>query len=206
MHRGYPAVGPVRRGAGQSRRRAGSARPWRPRSGGRALTSSHAAMSPGRIVRRDADHELPDRGCRRRPTGMAPAGVIPRAGDQPPVPGKQRRRGHREHRAPSPARDQSRRCCEPQPARLVADPADLAAQHRVLVPERQELGVLGYQVPGQHRQAAEQTTHEQVDERKDHSAMIPTRQPAQARSSNRAPHPARLPATRYAGTPAGPRG
>jgi hypothetical protein len=42
----------------------------------------HAAMSPGRIVRRDADHELPDCGCRRRPTGTAPAGVVPRAGDQ----------------------------------------------------------------------------------------------------------------------------
>ena len=73
----------------------------------------HAAMSPGRIVRRDADHELPDRCCRRRPTGTAPAGVVPRAGDQPPVPGEQRRRGHREHLAPSSARDQSRQCCEP---------------------------------------------------------------------------------------------
>jgi len=72
-----------------------------------------------------------------------------------------------------------RQCCEPQPVtRPVADPADLAAQHRVLVPEHQELGVLRYLVPGQHRQAAEQTTHEQVDERKDHSAIIPTQQAA----------------------------
>ena len=30
----------------------------------------------------------------------------------------------------------------------------LAAQHRVLVPEHQELGVLGHLTPGQHDQAA----------------------------------------------------
>jgi hypothetical protein len=46
---------------------------------------------------------------------------------------------------------------------LVADPADLAAQHRVLVPEHQELGILGHLAPGQHHQAAEQAAHEQVD-------------------------------------------
>jgi len=39
---------------------------------------------------------------------------------------------------------------------------------------------------GQHHQAAEQTAREQVDHREDHSEMIPTRQAAQARSSNRA--------------------
>jgi hypothetical protein len=53
------------------------------------------------------------------------------------------------------------------------DPADLAAKHRVLVPEHQELGILGHLAPGWHDQAAEQTTNEQVDDRFDHSAMIP---------------------------------
>ena len=56
-------------------------------------------------------------------------------------------------------------------ARLVADPADLVAQERVLV---QGLCVLGYLVPGQRRQTAEQTTHDEVDGGNDHSAMIPT--------------------------------
>ena len=65
---------------------------------------------------------------------------------------------------------------EPQPVtRLVADPADLAAQYRVLVPEYQEFGVLGCLTPGQHHQAAEQAARDQVDDREDHSAMIPTR-------------------------------
>ena len=47
-------------------------------------------------------------------------------------------------------------------ARLVADPADLAAQHGVLVPEDQEFGVLGQLAPGRHRQAAEQAAYKQV--------------------------------------------
>lgn len=41
--------------------------------------------------------------------------------------------------------------------------------------------------PGQDHQAGEQTAHEQVDAREDHSGMIPARKPGQARSSNRAP-------------------
>src|SRR5215472_1326084 len=67
-------------------------------------------------------------------------------------------------------------------------PADLAAQDRVLVPEHQELSVLGCLVPRQHRQAAEQAAYEQVDNRNDHSAIIPAGKSIQARSSNRAPH------------------
>ena len=47
---------------------------------------------------------------------------------------------------------------------LVADPANLAAQYRVLVPEHQELGVLGRRTPGQHHLAAEQTAHDEVDD------------------------------------------
>ena len=60
-------------------------------------------------------------------------------------------------------------------------------EDRVLVPEHQELGILGHLAPGQHRQAAQQTANEQVDDRNDHSAMIPAGKPVQARSSNRAP-------------------
>ncbi len=41
--------------------------------------------------------------------------------------------------------------------------------------------------PGQHRQAVQQATHEQVDDRNDHTAMIPDHRPRQAHSGNRAP-------------------
>jgi hypothetical protein len=70
---------------------------------------------------------------------------------------------------------------------LVTDPAHLAAQDRVLVPEYQQLGILGNLVPGQHHQTAEQTANEQGDSGNDHLAMITAEKSVQARSSNRAP-------------------
>ena len=148
----------------------------------------HPPVPPCGVLYGHADHELADRGCRGRPPGTPPARVVPLARDQAPVPGEQRRRGHHEHLAPPAAGNQSRQRREPQPvARLVADSADLAAQNRVLVPEYQQLGVVGCLVPGQHLQAAEQAAHEQVDNRNDHSAMIPAGKSDQARFSNRAP-------------------
>jgi hypothetical protein len=148
----------------------------------------HPPVPPRGVFRRHADHELPDRGCRGRSSRMPPVRVVPLAADETPVPGEQRRRGHHEHLTPPSAGDQPGQCRKPHPvARLVADPAGLAAQHRVLVPKYQELGVLGHLTPGQYHQTTEQTANEQVDDRKVHSAMIPTRLAAQARSSNRAP-------------------
>ena len=150
----------------------------------------HTPVPPARIVSCHADHELADRGCRGRPSGTPPAGVVPTAGDQPPVPGQQCRRGHREHLAPVVPGDQPGQCREPHPVGwLVADPADLAAKHRVLMPQHQEFDILGHLTPGQHHQAAQQTAREQVGGGEDHSAMIPTPEhcSGHARSSNRAP-------------------
>lgn len=73
-----------------------------------------------------------------------------------------------------------------QVGRLVANPADLSAKDRVLVPQRQDLGVLGHLAPGQHHQAAQQTANKQAEDRNDHSGMIPAGKPDQARSNNRA--------------------
>jgi NADPH-dependent 2,4-dienoyl-CoA reductase/sulfur reductase-like enzyme len=62
------------------------------------------------------------------------------------------------------------------PHRGGRDPvAELAAQYRILVPEHQELGILGHLTAGQHTQAAQQTTYKQVDDREDHSGMISAR-------------------------------
>lgn len=56
--------------------------------------------------------------------------------DQPPVPGEQCRWGHREHLA------------------------DLTAKHRVLMPQRQKLGILGHLARGRRQRAAEQPAHD----------------------------------------------
>ena len=141
----------------------------------------YPSVPPGRVAGGHADHQRADRGCRGRPPGTRPR-VIPCACDQPPVPGEQCRRGHPGHLTlPAPG-DPPRQGREPPPvARLVADPADLAAQHRVLVPERQEFGILGHLAPGQHHQTAEQATYDQVEDRKDHSGMIPAHNTGQDR-------------------------
>src|SRR5690348_12950044 len=146
----------------------------------------YSPVAPGRILRRHAEHERADRGCGGRPSRTPPAGVVPFTCDEPPVPGEQRRRGHREHLTPAVPGDQPGQRGKPQPvAWLVADLADLAAHHCVLMPEDQELGVRGYLTPGPDHQAAEHTAHEEVDDREEHSAMFPARRPA--RSINRAP-------------------
>jgi hypothetical protein len=81
-----------------------------------------APVSPRGVVGRDADHELADGGCRGRSAGSLSAGVVPLACDQPPVPGEQRRWGHREYFAPPPPGDQPGQCRKPQPVgRLVVD-------------------------------------------------------------------------------------
>ena len=100
-----------------------------------SLTSSPCTRRcpQARIVDGHADNELADRGCRARPSGTPTGRVVPSACDQLSVPGEQRRRGHREHLAPSAPGDQPGQGRKPQPvARLVADPADLTAQDRVL--------------------------------------------------------------------------
>jgi uncharacterized protein (DUF2249 family) len=56
--------------------------------------------------------------------------------------------------------------------RLVTDPADLTTQHRVLVPEDQQFGILGHLTSAQHHKAGEQTAQDQIDAREDHSEMI----------------------------------
>ena len=161
-------------------------------------------MPARRIVRGHADHELADRPCRGRPSGPPAVRVIPLAGDQAPMPGQQRRGGHREHLAPPVPGDQPRQCGEPQPvARLVADPADLAAEDRVLVPEHQEFGIPGQLTPGQHHQAAEQAAREEVAHRDDHPAMMPAgRAPRSRRSAqhNRVIEPHTVKLTGIAGS------
>ena len=64
----------------------------------------HPPVTSRRVVRGRADHELVDRGCRGRSSGMPSARVVPFARGQ--VPGEQCRRGYREHLAPPVPGDQ----------------------------------------------------------------------------------------------------
>ena len=88
---------------------------------------------------------------RRRPARLAPLARVVLSRGELAVPGQQRRGRDGEDLCPAPARDQSRQSGEPGPVGwLVPHPAGLAAQHRVLVPEHQQLGVLRL-VPAEHQ-------------------------------------------------------
>src|SRR5207247_5109596 len=103
----------------------------------------HPTVPPGRVLRRDADRELADRGCRGRPSGTPPARVVPPAGR--PAAGARRAASPGSPRTPRPTGGGGSAGIVPRAtavARLVADPADLAAQDCVLVPEHQQLGIL----------------------------------------------------------------
>ena len=82
---------------------------------------------------------------------------------------------------------------EPQPVgRLVTDPAGLAAQHRILVPEDQQFGIPGHLTSAQHHQAGEQTAHDQVDAREDHSGDDLSLEDATSQTRDRVIEPYRL--------------
>jgi hypothetical protein len=67
------------------------------------------------------------------------------------MPGEERRRCHREDFGPAVTRYEPSQPSEPDPAgRLVTHPAGVAAQHRVLVPEYQQSGILR-QVRAEHQ-------------------------------------------------------
>lgn len=59
----------------------------------------HPPVPPHRVVHRDANHGLADRGRDARPPGTSAARLVPHACDQHQWPDAQRSWGHREHLA-----------------------------------------------------------------------------------------------------------
>jgi hypothetical protein len=101
------------------------------------------AVSPQRVLLRQADGKPSDALDCRRPAGLAPSARVVFSRGQPAVPGQQGRGRYWEDPGPPPARDEPRQRGEPGPVGwLVPHPAGVPAQHRVLVPEHQQLSIL----------------------------------------------------------------
>ena len=123
------------------------------------------------------------------------------AGCQPAVPGQHRRRSHREHLRPVVPGDQPRQRGQPRPIRrLVPHARDLAAQHRILVAQNQQLGVFGQITTELYGQQAEQGTDDHVKEREEH----PRWSQAERHGRSRTPRSGHQPNIR-AGQAPGPR-
>ena len=135
----------------------------------------NTTVTPQRVLAREADGEPGDAPDRRRAPGPASSAGVVFPGGEPAAPGQQRRGRDREHLRPAAARDEPGERGEPGPVSgVVPYPAGVAAQHRVLVPEHQQLGAL-HPVPADHHDSqAEQPAHEQAGDLEQHLASQPS--------------------------------
>jgi hypothetical protein len=133
-------------------------------------------VTPAGVVLGHADDERLGR-CRGRPsTRLAPVTVIPLAGHQASVPGKQRRRSEGEDLRPAATGHPVRQGGQLDPVRRrVAHPVDLPAQDRVLVPQHQQLRVLGHLPATDHCECSKQGTGQLVQQGQQHPVMISAR-------------------------------
>jgi hypothetical protein len=128
-----------------------------------------------RILPRQANDKAGDARDCRRAAGLAPLARVVLARGQLAVPGQQRRWRHGKDTGPAPAGYEPCQCGEPHPVgRLVPHPAGVAAQHRVLVPEYQQLSILR-PVPAEHQDSqAEHAARQQADDLEQHTASQPS--------------------------------
>jgi hypothetical protein len=130
---------------------------------------------PQRILLRQADDKPGDARACRRASWLALLARVVFLRRQSAVPGQQRRRCHGEDLGPAPAPYKPRQRGEPNPVgRLIAHPAGVPSQYRVLMPEHQQLSILR-PVTAEHQDGhAEHPAREQVDDLEQHPASQPS--------------------------------
>jgi hypothetical protein len=137
------------------------------------------AVSPQRILLCQANDQAGDARDRRRAARLAPLARVVLAAGQFAVPGQERRGRHGEDASPAPARYVPCQRGEPHPvARLVPYPAGVSAQHRVLVPEHEQLGIFRPVAEKRQDSQAEYPARQQVDDLEQHPASQPSLRPS----------------------------
>jgi hypothetical protein len=121
----------------------------------------HPAVSPGRILPRQPQHQLAD--LLADPRAARPVRVRPRARDQAAVPGQQR--AWRDEPACPPRRWQPGQRGQDRPVGPVRlRPGDRTPEHRYLMTEHHDLRVLSLLAAAQQNQPAEHPDHDQVQQ------------------------------------------
>jgi hypothetical protein len=124
------------------------------------------AVSPQRILPGQANGKAGDAPDCRGTTGLGPLARVVLLRGQLAVPGQQRRGRDRKDITPAPARHEPCQRSEPSQVNgLVPHPADVAAQHRVLVAQNQQLSILAEITT---EQQPEHGTDDQINEGEDH--------------------------------------
>jgi hypothetical protein len=110
-----------------------------------------APVSPGGIFSCHPNDQLLDRCCGWRTFEMATCGVVPFPRDQSAVPGHDGGGSDREDLGPAMTWHKPGQGSQPHSADgPVVHPSDLSAQHGVLMPQHQQLGILAQVSPHQH--------------------------------------------------------
>jgi hypothetical protein len=133
------------------------------------------AVSPQRILPRQPDNNASNAPDCRRTARPAPIACVVLLRGQLAVPGQQRRGRDGVDLGPAAAGQEPCQRGEPHPVgRLVPHPADVAAQHRVLVPEHQQFSIL-CQVLAEHQDGKpEYAPRQLVDNLHQHPASQPS--------------------------------
>ena len=132
-----------------------------------------AAVAPGRVLPGQPQHQSAD--LQRHAWTTTPVWVGPAAPDQVAVPSQQRGRLHQPS-LPHPAWQQPRQPSQHRPV----SPVQLGsghppAQHRNLVAQQQELGILGCRTSRQQRKPPHHLAEHQVHQSQGHLPIIATR-------------------------------
>jgi hypothetical protein len=168
-------VGPERRGAGSM-----------PAARRISHTVDGATVTPSFVsspwIRRcpHSGFSLASRTTRRAMPGTVggrPLACVVLAASELALPGQERRRRHREDPGPASARQEPCHRSEPHPVgRVIPYPADIPAQHRVLVPEYEQLGVFARSA--RNTRTAKHPARQQVDDLEQHPASRPPLHPS----------------------------
>jgi hypothetical protein len=136
------------------------------------------------VLSSELQDQLLERCLGRRPSGAgAPGAVVPLRRDEPAMPGQQGPGSNREDLVPAATGYQAGECSQPEPVRwLVTDRAgELTAQHRILMPEDEQLGFLIGVAAQQHPGDGQQPAGHLVQHRDDHADMVPAENPLPSR-------------------------
>lgn len=167
-------LGPVRRGAGSTPAacKISQTVDGAIRCPSRANSPLDSAVAPPWVLPRQPQHQLLQRGHRRwTPSASTSSDVVPLRSDKSAVPTQQRPWGDQEDTAPA---EQRRQRGQPKPVCwLITDrTVNLSPQHRVLMSENEQLGVLAGVPAQQYRRHGQQRTSCSVQQRNDHPGSI----------------------------------
>jgi hypothetical protein len=138
----------------------------------------YPAVTPQRILLRQAHDKAADARKCWRAAGLTPLARVVLLRGQLALPGQQRRWRDKKDPSPAAARYKPSQRSEPGPVSgLVPHPAGMAAQHCVLVPEHKQFSILRPAATEHQDSQADYRAHQQVDDLQQHPASQPSLRP-----------------------------